>query len=49
MCLKGFFNEVGSKVKYRLNFLIENTFQLFRLFQFLSYLDILFICYSSRK
>jgi len=30
MCLKGFFNEVGSKVKYRLNFLIENTFSTVR-------------------
>ena len=25
MCLKGFFNEVGSKVKYRLNFNYKNT------------------------
>ena len=28
--LKGFFNEVGSKVKYRLNFLIKNTFSTVR-------------------
>ena len=28
--LKGFFNEVGSKVKYRLNFLIKNTFSTIR-------------------
>jgi len=30
MCLKGFFDEVGSKVKYRLNFLIKNTFSTVR-------------------
>ena len=29
MCLKDFFNEVGSKVKYRLNF-IKITFSTFR-------------------
>ena len=30
MCLKGFFDEVGPKVKYRINFLIKNTFSTVR-------------------
>ena len=30
MCLKGFFDKVGPKVKYRLNFLIKNTFSTVR-------------------
>ena len=34
MCLKGFFNEVGSKVKYRLIFLIKNTFSTIRVTSF---------------
>ena len=30
MCLRGFFDEVGSKVKYRLNLLINSTFSTVR-------------------